>query len=191
MRLSKKLHRNNLLELLNNYHPIYGSEIEAKKNIISFINNHEDCFSRKCKIGHITASAFLLNKESDKALLMHHKKLDKWLQLGGHCDEDNDVLRVAVREVQEESGINDIKIVSNNIFDIDVHHIPERRNELEHYHYDIRFLLQTGNNNYTINSESNQLQWVSSLEEINSKEESLVRMFKKWKNLKIESCLIS
>lgn len=181
------MHRNNLLNLLSKYYPSDSLEIKAKENIIFFIKNNIDCFSRECISGHITASAFLLNKENNQALLMHHKKLDKWLQLGGHCDGEADVLAVAVREAQEESGIDNIKPVLMNIFDIDVHYIPAFKQEPEHYHYDIRFLLQAGDNDFIINNESNNLQWISSLDEINSQEESLERMFDKWKKLFIEN----
>ncbi|HJD64773.1 MAG TPA: palindromic element RPE3 domain-containing protein [Rickettsia endosymbiont of Diachasma alloeum] len=71
--------------------------------------------------GHFTASAFLLNSDQTKFLLMNHKKFNKWQQLGGHCESDN-ILAEAIREAQEESGINEIEAVSNNIFDIDVYY---------------------------------------------------------------------
>src|SRR5437667_133885 len=104
--------RSILLSLLNNYYPTAPEELEAKKRIIEFVQQHEDCFQRSLDIGHITGSAWLLNRDGTKALLLHHAKLDKWLQLGGHCDGDHDVLRVAIREAQEESGIGNIVPVS-------------------------------------------------------------------------------
>ncbi|WP_419235074.1 palindromic element RPE3 domain-containing protein [Rickettsia endosymbiont of Nabis limbatus] len=111
--------------------------------------------------GHFTASAFLLNHDQTKFLLMNHKKFNKWQQLGGHCESDN-ILAEATREAQEESGINEIEAVSNNIFDIDVHYIPQTSKESSHYHYDIRFLLKIiDNDNFIKNNESHELKWFS------------------------------
>ena len=134
------MHREKLIKLLNEYTPTQ-EEILFKDKILSFVNQYENCFERSLEIGHITASSWLLNKEKTKALLMHHAKLNMWVQLGGHCDGDPDVLEVAIKEAQEESGIQNIKAVSDKIFDIDIHLIPETKKEKSHYHYDVRFLL--------------------------------------------------
>jgi 8-oxo-dGTP pyrophosphatase MutT (NUDIX family) len=80
-----------------------------------------------------------------------------WLQLGGHADGDNDILRVALKEASEESGISSIKDISEEIFDIDVHQIPANKNEKAHIHYDIRFILQVSSDEkIKINHESNE-----------------------------------
>ena len=89
--------RSQLLHLLNEYHPTDAIEIEFKQQIINFINTHEDCFERSLAIGHITASAWLVSKDGSQALLMHHTKLNRWFQLGGHCDGDSDTCAVAVK----------------------------------------------------------------------------------------------
>lgn len=138
-------------------------------------------------IGHFTASAFLLNNDQTKFLLMHHKKLNKWIQVGGHCeDTDSNILDAAFREAVEESGIKDIEIVSEQIFDIDVHYIPERPNELAHYHYDVRFLLKTINNdNFIKNNESHELKWFSFVDYPKlgiELERSVTRMIEKFKS---------
>src|SRR5687768_12031991 len=113
-----------LLNLLHNYIPSDKEEIKAKKCIIDFVQNNTDCFERTLEIGHVTASCWLLNYNRDKTLLMHHKKLQKWVQLGGHCDGNSDVLAVSLQEAREESGIEDIEQISQEIFDIDVHISP-------------------------------------------------------------------
>ncbi|MGC2310840.1 MAG: NUDIX hydrolase [Candidatus Babeliaceae bacterium] len=149
--------RHTLIHLLQQYIPT-NEELLFQKEIISFIHKHENCFDRSLEIGHITASAWLLNKDHSKALLMHHTKLNKWFQLGGHCDGNPDVLSVALKEAQEESGIMSILPVDSNIFDIDIHLIPENSREKAHYHYDIRFLLHvTSNEQIVQNSESKEL----------------------------------
>jgi 8-oxo-dGTP pyrophosphatase MutT (NUDIX family) len=176
--------RNHLLQLLKDYIPT-EEEINAKARIIEFIRSNQYCFERSLSIGHITASAWLLNKKGDKALLTHHRKLDAWLQLGGHCDGDPDVLAVAIKEAQEESGIQTVVPVMNSIFDVDVHSIPANSKEAAHYHYDIRFLLQARDNDEIVqNHESNELRWIDKdVRSFPTKARSVVRMFEKWVKL--------
>lgn len=176
------MHRNHLLQLLANYTPSDQDEIDYKDDIIEFVQDNEECFERSLEHGHITASAWLLNKEGDKALLTHHKKLNRWFQLGGHCDGDSDILASAIREAQEESGIKSIKPVHDQIFDVDVHFITGNNKEEKHYHYDVRFLLQVqSDEKVTISGESKDLRWISkNLDELPTDEVSVTRMFKKW-----------
>ena len=170
-----------LSDLLANYHPIDVAEQEYKKTIIEFLNQYPNAFERSLEVGHITASAWV-NKDNTKALLMHHKKLNIWVQLGGHCDGDTNPLAVAIKEAQEESGICNIKPVHSAIFDIDVHAIPENKKEKAHYHYDIRFLLQVmSDEDFIANEESNALAWVNKdKEKLPTNERSVTRMFDKW-----------
>lgn len=176
------MNRTKLLILLQNYFPEYPEEIAFKPQIIEFIKQNPQCFERSLEIGHITASAWLLNKDQSQALLMHHTKLNKWFQLGGHCDGDCDVLRVAVKEAQEESGINQIFPLIEQIFDIDIHLIPENKKEKAHFHYDIRFLLYITNDEQIIqNNESKELRWINkNLDTLPTQNPSVVRMFNKW-----------
>jgi ADP-ribose pyrophosphatase YjhB (NUDIX family) len=150
--------------------------------MLEFINNYPNCFERSLEIGHITASAWILNKDRSKALLMHHAKLNKWLQLGGHCDGNSDALSASLKEAQEESGIQNIIPIQQHIFDIDIHKIPENKKEKEHYHYDVRFLLAVTTDEPLVqNSESKALAWISKNQcELPTNEQSVVRMFQKW-----------
>lgn len=176
------MHRQQLISLLDNYHPTAPEEIADKAKMLAFIRAHPDCFERTLAIGHITASAWLLDKSGTHALLMHHAKLDNWFQLGGHCDGNPDVLAVAIKEAQEESGINGIAAVSPEIFDIDVHLIPANPREKAHYHYDVRFLLRvTSDEDVIQNTESKELRWISkNPAELPTKGRSVTRMFEKW-----------
>lgn len=176
------MHRSTLLKMLENYHSIDQAEQSFKKQIIEFILDNPDCFERSLSIGHITASSWLLNKDHSRALLMHHAKLDKWFQLGGHCDGDSDVAGVAIKEAQEESGINSIEVVQPSIFDIDIHLIPENKKEKAHYHYDVRFLLHvTSDEDICQNNESKELRWIGkNRNELPTDKDSVVRMFNKW-----------
>jgi len=174
-----------LITLLENYHPIAQEEITAKKRMLEFIKHYDNCFERSLEAGHITASAWLLNKDYTRALLMHHAKLDLWVQLGGHCDGNAHVLDVAVKEAQEESGIMAIEPLSPEIFDIDIHFIPANQKEKKHYHYDVRFLLHvTSDEDFVQNSESKELRWISkNRNDLPTNSQSVVRMFDKWISL--------
>lgn len=178
------MHRNKLKDLLQQYTPRDEGEQADIGLMLTFIDKHENCFERSCVPGHFTASAWLLNRDGTHALLMHHRKLNSWFQLGGHCDGDSDVLAVAIKEAQEESGITRITPLSDKIFDVDIHLIPALGDNPIHYHYDIRFLLQVQSDEHAIqNNESNALQWFSKDENLPTNEESVLRMFEKWKEL--------
>jgi len=97
-------------------------------------------FSRDQYPGHLTGSCFVVNPEFSQILLMNHKKLGKWLQMGGHAEGESDIASVALREAWEEAGTQQIELVNSSILDIDIHLIPARKNEPEHFHYDVRFL---------------------------------------------------
>ena len=105
-----------------------------------------------------------------------------WVQLGGHCDGNADVLAVAIAEAQEESGILGIQPVMHGIFDVDVHAIPENKKEKAHYHYDVRFLLQVvSDEDFVVSDESHDLAWIDKKRDnLPTSERSVVRMFDKW-----------
>jgi len=177
------MHRKKLIDLLQAYVPS-AAQAACKDEMLSFIQKQTDCFERSLAMGHITASAWLLNKDGSQALLMHHAKLNIWVQLGGHCDGDSDVMAVAIKEAQEESGISHIIPVNDHIFDIDIHFIPENSREKAHYHYDVRFLLQVASDEMVaLNNESKELRWIDKdLEALPTQEQSVTRMFHKWLN---------
>lgn len=166
-----------LLEFISSFKCVYESERLIKKRFIEFVQKNTDCFERHLESGHITASAFILDPEKNKILLLHHKKLNKWLQPGGHCDGDKDTLSVAIKEVFEETGL----VIENQdqpIFDLDIHTIPENKGIPEHEHFDVRYLLLADSKIPLIqNHETNQLKWVDLSEFENyTTEESLKRM---------------
>jgi 8-oxo-dGTP pyrophosphatase MutT (NUDIX family) len=172
-----------LAELLANYHSTDPHQQECKQKMLEFLSSSSNCFSRENKVGHFTASAFVINKQSDKFLLMHHAKLDKWLQLGGHCDGDPDILSVAIKEAQEESGCREIRPISAEVFDLDIHSIPVIANIASHLHYDVRFLLQIGDDSMIKpNKESKDLKWFSVKDLLPTKSTSILRMKEKWRS---------
>lgn len=176
------MHRQQLLHDLETYFAsslITPEELPFYDRFITFIRTHPDCFERT-SVGHITSSAWIVNDEG-LALLTHHKKLNIWVQLGGHNDGDPDCQAVALKEAQEESGMEDFSFLSLDIFDIDIHAIPGKCA----YHYDIRYLLRAPlDEECTISDESHALAWVAheKLSEY-SNERSVLRLSEKFKKL--------
>jgi 8-oxo-dGTP pyrophosphatase MutT (NUDIX family) len=180
--LEKSMSREGILKELGAYRVKYPEEAATVNRFMEFVSNNEACFERSLANGHVTGSAWVVDNSGKKVLLTHHRKLDRWLQLGGHADGESDILKVAMREVQEESGIDEVHPLTGGIFDLDIHLIPEFGNERAHTHYDIRYALRiTGSEVYTVSDESHDLGWIP-IEDISSvtKEESMHRMARKW-----------
>lgn len=177
------MHRKTLLDLLEKHISIDENERKMKNETIEFVKANEDCFKRELLIGHVTGSAWIVNDTRTHVLMMHHRKLNQWFQPGGHCDGDPDVLNVALKEANEETGLENLKVVNGKIYDVDVHQIPERKGVPEHYHYDVRFLIEADmNEQLIVTEESNDLAWVL-LEKIaeHNDSESIMRMARKMK----------
>jgi len=174
-----------LRQLIENYFARYPVEKTAQ-SILSFLQADKNPFSRKNHRGHFTGSAWIVNPDKSKILMTHHKKIGKWLQLGGHADDEEDLLKVSQREAKEESGLNNFVILSKEIFDMDIHEIPAIGAEPRHLHYDIRFLLEADpdRESITVSDESYDVAWIEldKIQQINS-EESIMRMVKKTKIL--------
>lgn len=147
-----------------------------------FLQSAPEVFERSHLVGHFTGSAWLVSADGERILLTHHRKLGRWLQLGGHADGDADLARVALREAEEESGLTDL-VVESSPFDLDCHWIPERGSEPGHWHYDVRYVVRaTGSEVFAVSEESLALAWKSIRDIADDVEadESLRRMAKKW-----------
>jgi 8-oxo-dGTP pyrophosphatase MutT (NUDIX family) len=171
-----------LLVLLERYQAAVPIAAPAARQFREFALAHADCLERTCVPGHLTGSAWLLDGTSRRVLLTHHRKLNKWLQLGGHADGDGDLARVALREAEEESGLSDL-IVEPEIFDLDRHMIPARGNEPAHWHYDVRFVVHAGESEaFVVTDESHALAWreIAEIAVDSSVDESVRCMARKW-----------
>jgi 8-oxo-dGTP pyrophosphatase MutT (NUDIX family) len=139
-------------------------------------------FSRDHPSAHFTGSAWLVSADGERVLLTHHRKLNRWLQLGGHADGDADLARVALREAAEESGLRDLNGEAT-IFDMDRHEIPARGDEPAHWHYDVRYVVWAGGDEtFAVSAESHALAWhdIATLAADPSADASLRRMAQKW-----------
>jgi 8-oxo-dGTP pyrophosphatase MutT (NUDIX family) len=140
------MHRDPLLAAITAYATRHPDERATAERFAAFVAAHPDCFERSCVPGHVTGSAWLVSHDRRRFLLTHHRKLGRWLQLGGHSDGDPDTAAVALREATEESGIEGLMLAAPDglavtPLDLDAHEIPARGAEPRHVHYDVRFLV--------------------------------------------------
>ncbi len=120
------------------------AERRDRDAVAALVAGSARCFDRSHYTpGHITGSAFVIDAGSGRVLLHHHRRLGRWLQLGGHDEGEHDPLQTALREAREESGLLDLMPLQTAILDVDVHEIPAGRSEPAHLHHDVRYALQT------------------------------------------------
>lgn len=147
---------------LENYRPATASEVGDLDAMKSLLERSADVFVRSHFVpGHFTASAFVVSPEGDALLLVQHPKLGRWLQPGGHVEpEDDDLASAALREAREETGLTDLTFISREVFDVDVHVIPARRDEPEHRHFDVRFAFKASTRELTLEEGITGARWV-------------------------------
>lgn len=182
------MHRRPLIELLERYCAAWPTPAEhaLADRFREFAAARPDCLLRSCVPGHITASAWILRHDGAAALMTHHRKLGRWLQLGGHVDGEPHAERAALREAQEESGMPRFAFLTGAdgvLFplDLDVHPIPARGAEPRHDHWDVRFLLRAApGQELVLSEESNDLRWVPLAQlTAHTDEESVLRLHRK------------
>jgi 8-oxo-dGTP pyrophosphatase MutT (NUDIX family) len=152
------------------------------REFLRFLRTPAAVFDRSNKEGHFTGSTWLVSPDGKRVLLSHHRKLNLWVQLGGHADGDTCLPRVALREAEEESGLHDLR-VDSDIFDLDRHRIPARGDEPTHWHYDVCYVARaSGDEKFVVSGESHALAWrdVVELASDPRMEPSLRRMARKW-----------
>jgi 8-oxo-dGTP pyrophosphatase MutT (NUDIX family) len=151
-----------IIKNISDYQAETSAQNALKVQFEQFIKaNPTNCLLRENLTGHLTASAWVIDSETRRhALLVKHVKLQRWLQPGGHADGDPDLIEVACKELQEETGII-AKPISNQIFDLDTHAIPWHKDVPPHLHFDVRFLFTVSiKTPLTLSDESHELRWV-------------------------------
>lgn len=178
--------REPLRRLLHALVPADAVEAAHRDALVALSHAPGDPFARDhWSPGHYTASAFVLAPDADEVLLIHHGKLHRWLQPGGHVDPDDpDVIAAARREVAEETGLVDVEVVGDGLFDVDVHVIPARKGDPEHRHFDVRVLLRSRTRSFAAGSDANDARWVA-LDAVNAvdSDESVMRAVRKLRDL--------
>ena len=175
------MNRRPLLDLIAAYATRHPDEGPIVEDFRSFVGGHPDCLERTCVPGHITGAAWIVDVATGDFLLTHHRKLGRWLQVGGHADGEPDLQAVALREAREESGLRELHLVDREPLDLDVHEIPARGIEPAHLHYDVRFLLLAApGQRPAVSAESFDVRWFprDSLESVVD-EPSILRMARK------------
>ena len=136
----------NIREQISRYEPFNIQEEKDKRNILSFLDTYENAFYRENELAHMTASAWVTNKDKTKVLMAYHRIYDSWSWLGGHCDGDEDCLKVALREVREEAGISNVRPLMEEIFSLEVltvdSHIRRGIYVPSHLHMNVTYLLK-------------------------------------------------
>ena len=138
--------RQELIKKIENYKPFNEQEERDKPLILDWIQHNENAFSRDNTVAHITASAWVVNRDRSKVLMVYHNIYNSWSWLGGHADGETDLLSVALREVKEEAGISNVKPVSEEIFSLEAltvdGHIKKGKYVSSHLHLNITYLLE-------------------------------------------------
>lgn len=179
------MHRSNLLAQLGEYGARYPNERACVQRFIELIETQSRCFERDCWVpGHITGSAWVVDTQQSRVLLTHHRKLNIWVQLGGHSDGDTNTPQVALREAQEESGLP-VRPLAAAIFDLDIHEIPARKGDPVHAHFDVRYVFVAEHDDFLLSEESHELAWVLiEAVEAKTRETSILRMRDKWMQIR-------
>lgn len=138
--------RQELINQIENYIPFNEQEEKDKVLIAEWIRNNENAFSRENPIAHLTASAWVVNQDRSKVLMVYHNIYNSWSWLGGHADGETDLLSVAIREVKEEAGSSNVHPVSEEIFSLESltvdGHVKKDRYVSSHLHLNITYLLE-------------------------------------------------
>ncbi|NMM62830.1 NUDIX hydrolase [Clostridium sp. P21] len=174
------------IEAVKKYVPYNEQEEKDKELILKCINKFDDILTRENEIAHITSSAFVINKNRDKVLMVYHNIYNSWSWTGGHADGEDDLLFVAIREVKEETGVKKLKALSSNIFSIDVltvlGHVKKRKYVSPHLHLSIAYLVEADENESLIvkEDENSAVKWIP-IEEVNSysSEPHMQKVYKK------------
>ena len=176
-----KINVDNLKENIENFIPYNEQEEVEKKIMLDYIRDFNDTLTRQNEYGHFTSSAFVLNKERTKMLMIYHKIYNSWAWVGGHSDGDSDLLYVAMKEAKEETGIKNVTPISNDIYSLEIINVNghEKRGKYvgSHVHLNVTYLLEADENEeiHIKEDENSGVKWVPIDEVLNITSEIWVR----------------
>lgn len=155
-----------LKEDIEKFIPYNEQEEVDKRIMLSYINDFDNILTRENEYGHFTSSAFVLNKERTKTLMIYHKIYNSWAWVGGHSDGNSDLLAVAIKEAKEEAGIKNVKPISKEIYSLEIINVNghEKRGKYvgTHVHLNVTYLLEADENEETHikEDENSGVKWV-------------------------------
>lgn len=156
----------NLKNIILNYKPFNEQEEVDKNLILEAMDKFSNLLSRENNIAHFTSSTFVVNKSRDKVLMVYHNIYDSWSWIGGHCDGDGDFKRVAIKELEEETGVKDIEFVNEEIFALDVlpvkSHMKRGKFVSSHLHLSVAYIVEANEEeDLRVNLEENSaVKWI-------------------------------
>ena len=162
-----KINIDELKESIEKYTPYNEQEDVDRKIMLKYINDFEDVLTRQNEYGHFTSSAFVLNKERTKILMIYHKIYNSWAWTGGHSDGDSNLLYVAIKEATEETGIKNVVPITENIYSLELINVEghEKRGKYvgSHIHLNVTYLLEADEKEETHikEDENSGVKWVS------------------------------
>ena len=153
--------RNRTIEWVESFAPARKREVQSRLQTLELLRGSKTPFDRRYyEPGHITASGLVLSPDGNRVLLVFHRRLQAWLQPGGHVDQsDRDVVTTAVREVLEETGVTVAQDPSPPLVAVDVHKIPANRREPEHLHHDLMFRFTAKSEAFEAAEEVREVLW--------------------------------
>lgn len=139
-----------LYQQISEYVPCNEREELDKQIMLEFIKNNGDVLTRDNKMAHMTTSAWIVNKDRTKVLMIYHNIYDSWAWVGGHADGDEDLLRVVKKEIEEETGVKNVKLLFDGIYGLNIvtvdNHIKRGKVVNSHLHFDIEYLFEADEN---------------------------------------------
>lgn len=140
----------NLKEQIENYKPYNEQEEKDKQTMLKYLNTFDDCLTRNNEFGHFTASSWAVNKERTKVLMIYHNIYQSWAWSGGHADGESDLLGTAIRELKEETGVENVTVVKPDIFSLEIvtvdGHIKRGKYVSSHVHLNLTYFLEVDEN---------------------------------------------
>ena len=177
----------NLREQIENYKPYNEQEEKDKQTILKYIDTFDDVLTRNNEFGHFTASSWAVNKERTKVLMIYHNIYKSWAWTGEHADGESDLLGTAIRELKEETGVENVRVLNNEIFSLEIicvnGHIKRGKYVSSHVHLNLTYLLEVDENEILKikEDENSDVKWVNieDVEKISSEKWIVENVYKK------------